>query len=125
MIQFKYALVLTSTHFLLQYQPRSTNANKASANWERKSQYLLTEIVKYDSYVESLKAATALRLKKRGEKALEKALEATNDASSAADMTAGGAGSQSNSKSRWRGRPEEATIIEGDEPPLTPLSSIS
>lgn len=41
---------------------------KAQSNWERKSQYLLTEIVKYDSYIDSLQAAMSLRLKKRGEK---------------------------------------------------------
>lgn len=41
---------------------------KALSNWEKKSQWLLTEIVKYDSYIDSLQAAMALRLKKRGEK---------------------------------------------------------
>lgn len=41
---------------------------KAQTNWEKKSRFLLAEIVKYDSYVESLKAAMSLRLKKRGEK---------------------------------------------------------
>lgn len=41
---------------------------KSQSNWERKSQYLLTEIVKYDSYIDSLQAAMSLRLKKRGEK---------------------------------------------------------
>ena len=59
----------------MQYQPRSSNAAKAQSNWEKKSQYLLTEIVKYDSYIDSLQAAMSLRLKKRGEKALEKAQE--------------------------------------------------
>ena len=58
-----------------QYQPRSSNAQKAQSNWEKKSQYLLTEIVKYESYIDSLQAAMSLRLKKRGEKALEKELE--------------------------------------------------
>lgn len=43
---------------------------KAHSNWEKKSQYLLTEIVKYDSYIDSLQAAMSLRLKKRGEKGL-------------------------------------------------------
>lgn len=50
------------------YPPRSTNSVKSQTNWERKSQYLLTEIVKYDSYIDSLHAAMNLRLKKRGEK---------------------------------------------------------
>ncbi|KIK67463.1 hypothetical protein GYMLUDRAFT_217799 [Collybiopsis luxurians FD-317 M1] len=60
------------------YQPRTGNAIKAMSNWEKKSQYLLTEIVKYDSYVDSLQAAMSLRLKKRGEKALEQALNGTS-----------------------------------------------
>lgn len=41
---------------------------KSLSNWEKKSQYLLTEIVKYDSYIDSLQSAMNLRLKKRGEK---------------------------------------------------------
>ncbi|KAF8750728.1 Pleckstrin homology domain [Rhizoctonia solani] len=49
------------------YIPRSTNAVKASNNWERRSQYLLSEIVKYDSYVDSLRSAMSQRLKRRGE----------------------------------------------------------
>lgn len=53
---------------LKQYQPRSSTAAKAQGNWEKKSQYLLTEIVKYDSYIDSLQSAMSLRLKKRGEK---------------------------------------------------------
>ncbi|KAJ7188291.1 hypothetical protein C8R46DRAFT_1054279 [Mycena filopes] len=59
------------------YQPRSANAVKAQSNWEKKSQYLLTEIVKYDSYIDSLQAAMSLRLKKRGEKGKWKGLEQT------------------------------------------------
>ncbi|KAJ6564225.1 hypothetical protein B0H19DRAFT_849534, partial [Mycena capillaripes] len=38
-------------------QPRSPNAIKAQSNWEKKSQYLLAEIVKYDSYIDSLQTA--------------------------------------------------------------------
>ncbi|TFK25728.1 Sec7 domain GEF [Coprinopsis marcescibilis] len=56
------------------YQPRTANAMKSLGNWEKKSQHLLTEIVKYDSYIDSLQSAMSLRLKKRGEKALERAL---------------------------------------------------
>ncbi|KIK49808.1 hypothetical protein GYMLUDRAFT_122605, partial [Collybiopsis luxurians FD-317 M1] len=39
------------------YQPRMGNAIKAMSNWEKKSQYLLLEILKYDSYIDSLQAA--------------------------------------------------------------------
>ncbi|KAJ7725837.1 hypothetical protein DFH07DRAFT_853529 [Mycena maculata] len=89
------------------YQPRSANAIKAQSNWEKKSQYLLTEIVKYDSYIDSLQAAMSLRLKKRGEKALERALN-------------GNAADDAGGKGKWKG-PEEATIDE-DEEPLTPAN---
>ncbi|KAJ7594136.1 signal peptide peptidase-domain-containing protein [Mycena floridula] len=86
------------------YPPRSTNAAKAQTNWEKKSQYLLTEIVKYDSYIDSLQAAMTLRLKKRGEKALERALNGdSHEASNAL---------------KWKGAEEET--IQEDEEPITP-----
>ncbi|QRW09145.1 Sec7 guanine nucleotide exchange factor [Ceratobasidium sp. AG-Ba] len=37
------------------YKPGSVQAQKALSNWERKAQYLLTEIVKYEIYAETLK----------------------------------------------------------------------
>jgi hypothetical protein len=42
---------------LLAFTPRGPNANKAMANWERKSSYLLKEIVKYRTYVDCLQQA--------------------------------------------------------------------
>ncbi|KAJ8076839.1 hypothetical protein PM082_001262 [Marasmius tenuissimus] len=84
------------------YQPRSSNAVKAQSNWEKKSQYLLTEIVKYDSYIDSLQTAMSLRLKKRGEKALERALNGRDDSD--------------DSKGKWKS-PEEATLHEKSVPP--------
>ncbi|KAK4207191.1 hypothetical protein QBC37DRAFT_380330 [Rhypophila decipiens] len=42
---------------LLAFTPRSSNAVKAMANWERKSEYLLREIVKFRTYVDCLSAA--------------------------------------------------------------------
>ena len=45
------------SHMLLAYNPRGNNAAKAMANWERKSEYLLREIVKFRTYVDSLTAA--------------------------------------------------------------------
>ncbi|KAL2145408.1 hypothetical protein VTI28DRAFT_7335 [Corynascus sepedonium] len=41
------------------FSPRSGNAARAMANWERKSEYLLREIVKFRTYVDSLRAARA------------------------------------------------------------------
>ncbi|TFY55545.1 hypothetical protein EVJ58_g8172, partial [Rhodofomes roseus] len=90
------------------YQPRSANAAKSLSNWEKKSQYLLTEIVKYESYIDSLQAAMNLRLKKRGEKALERALVGASPTDDEPTDSA---------KAKWKGQPEEETIEEGDEPP--------
>ncbi|KAK4032185.1 hypothetical protein C8A01DRAFT_41368, partial [Parachaetomium inaequale] len=39
------------------FAPRSGNAARAMANWERKSEYLLREIVKFRTYVECLRGA--------------------------------------------------------------------
>ncbi|SJK97632.1 uncharacterized protein ARMOST_00885 [Armillaria ostoyae] len=80
------------------YQARATNVVKAQSNWEKKSGYLLTEIVKYDLYIDSLQAAMSLRLKKRGEKALERALNGVEESGS----------------KKWKG--PEGTIQEDDEP---------
>ncbi|KAK4161652.1 hypothetical protein QBC43DRAFT_302813 [Cladorrhinum sp. PSN259] len=46
---------------LLAFTPRSTNAVRAMANWERKSEYLLHEIVKFRTYLENLEKADARR----------------------------------------------------------------
>ncbi|KAK4187851.1 hypothetical protein QBC35DRAFT_474140 [Podospora australis] len=46
---------------LLAFTPRSANAVRAMANWERKSEYLLHEIVKFRTYVENLEQANARR----------------------------------------------------------------
>lgn len=97
------------------YTPRTTNGGKAQSNWEKKSQFLLTEIVKYDSYVDSLQSAMNLRLKKRGEKALERALVvAVPDDNDPAIATG-----------NWRGGYSEETIPEDDEPPASRIPKIS
>ncbi|CAK7265628.1 hypothetical protein SEPCBS119000_001610 [Sporothrix epigloea] len=46
---------------LLAFTPRGHNASKAMANWERKSSYLLREIVKYRTYVDCLTEAERRR----------------------------------------------------------------
>ncbi|KAJ0417180.1 hypothetical protein BJY00DRAFT_290074 [Aspergillus carlsbadensis] len=42
---------------VLAFSPRHPNAGKAMANWERKSSYLLREIVKFRTYIDSLQNA--------------------------------------------------------------------
>ncbi|KXX74681.1 Cytohesin-4 [Madurella mycetomatis] len=46
---------------LLAFSPRSGNAARAMANWERKSEYLLREIVKFRTYVDCLQQADQRR----------------------------------------------------------------
>lgn len=43
---------------LLAYSPRGSNAAKAMNNWEKKSAYLLREIIKFTTYVDCLKQAS-------------------------------------------------------------------
>ena len=81
---------------------------KAEANWGKRSQYLLAEIVKYESYIESLKSAMKLRLQKQGEKALERALASSSEEEPV-----------SSTKGRWKGHPDAETIEESEEPPPT------
>jgi|SRR5271155_5133166 len=45
----------------MQFTPRHPNGLKAQTNWERRSQYLIQEIVKYKTYVEILSRALAMR----------------------------------------------------------------
>ncbi|KAI0122388.1 hypothetical protein F4814DRAFT_408569 [Daldinia grandis] len=47
---------------LLAFTPRGHNAGKAMANWERKSSYLLREIVKFRTYVDCLQHAKTKRM---------------------------------------------------------------
>ncbi|SCV71895.1 BQ2448_4589 [Microbotryum intermedium] len=61
------------------YSPRSTNAVKSLVNWERKSQYLLAEIVKYQTYIEALSSAIKMRALKRGQKEVDAMLESADD----------------------------------------------
>ncbi|KAF2233718.1 hypothetical protein EV356DRAFT_533485 [Viridothelium virens] len=56
------------------YSPRHPNSNKANANWERKSSYLLKEIVKFNTYIESLQRAHAKK-----EEVLPKTSQITSD----------------------------------------------
>ncbi|KAG8213666.1 hypothetical protein J3R82DRAFT_10361 [Butyriboletus roseoflavus] len=97
------------------YEPRSANGIKAQSNWEKKSQYLLTEIVKYDSYIDSLQSGMSLRLKRRGEKALERAL----GGSSTEDLV------RSRTVRRKERGDDQDTISEADEQSSVTGTSIS
>lgn len=48
---------------ILAFSPRHPNANKAMVNWERKSSYLLREIVKFRTYIDCLQTAQAQKEK--------------------------------------------------------------
>lgn len=48
---------------LLAFSPRHPNAAKAMSNWERKSSYLLREIVKFRTYIDCLVAANTQKEK--------------------------------------------------------------
>ncbi|KAG9008231.1 hypothetical protein FRB90_009031 [Tulasnella sp. 427] len=91
------------------YQPRSPNFMKAMANWEARSKYLLAEVFKYETYVDCLRDAMSLRMKKRGEKVLEKALDSGAEGETFAGLSL---------RPSRRGLREE-TIQETEEP-LTP-----
>ncbi|KAM0753008.1 hypothetical protein T439DRAFT_378754 [Meredithblackwellia eburnea MCA 4105] len=70
------------------YSSRSLNLAKASANWERKSQHLLSEIVKYQTYIDQLERSIRLRALRRGQKEVENMLEAADDVDSPLDEEA-------------------------------------
>lgn len=57
-----------------QYSPGSKNAIKARDNWLAKSRYMHTEIHKYETYLDALRCAIALRVKKQGENKLDRSL---------------------------------------------------
>ncbi|KAJ9297006.1 hypothetical protein DTO271G3_4767 [Paecilomyces variotii] len=48
---------------ILAFSPKHPNAAKAMANWERKSSYLLREIVKFRTYIDCLRHAQAQKAK--------------------------------------------------------------
>jgi hypothetical protein len=46
---------------MLQFTPRHPNSAKALNNWEKKSSYLLREIIKFRTYIETLQSASQRR----------------------------------------------------------------
>lgn len=84
-IQFDMRLIS-----LNQFSPRHPNAAKAMANWEKKSAYLLREIVKFRTYIDSLTSAQAAKEKfyKEREELIRKgdeAMQASNTLDPLAD----------------------------------------
>lgn len=59
----------------VQYGPGSKNGSKARANWLARDRYLRDELRRYETYIDVMKEAIALRFKKQGEKRLEKSLK--------------------------------------------------
>ncbi|KAF4637817.1 hypothetical protein G7Y89_g263 [Cudoniella acicularis] len=64
---------------LLAFTPRHPNSQKAMANWEKKSSYLLREIVKFRTYIDCLQAAEAGKQRIYAEREAEKALAENGD----------------------------------------------
>ncbi|KAF2459527.1 hypothetical protein BDY21DRAFT_282285 [Lineolata rhizophorae] len=76
------------------FSPRHPNCGKAMANWERKSAYLLREIVKFRTYIDSLAAAQATKeriYRERDEREAEVAAATTATAGASAS---GGTGAK-------------------------------
>lgn len=59
---------------ILQFTPRAPNAHKAMTNWEKKSSYLLREIVKFRTYIDTLLSAQARREEVYREREAERAV---------------------------------------------------
>lgn len=73
---------------LLAFSPRHPNAAKAMSNWERKSSYLLREIVKFRTYIDCLTAAKTQKEKIYAEREAEiNAADAAEDENDEGDDT--------------------------------------
>ncbi|WVQ83934.1 hypothetical protein IAT38_006078 [Cryptococcus sp. DSM 104549] len=122
------------------YTSGSKNLTKARENWKAKSHFIHTEIFKYETYVEALRNAIALRVKKQGEKKLEKSL-ATSMSSLAAIAEGRGAGGDAGSNAYEKGGAQmgalsgkvadlqidphaEGGYDDDEEQPLTPNATI-
>ncbi|OTB00341.1 hypothetical protein M426DRAFT_66129 [Hypoxylon sp. CI-4A] len=75
---------------LLAFTPRGHNAAKAMANWERKSSYLLREIVKFRTYVDCLQHAKSRRAEIYDERDTARRAAIGEDVSDDEDVQDGG-----------------------------------
>jgi PH and SEC7 domain-containing protein len=85
----------------------------------------LTEIVKYENYIDSLHAAMILRLKRRGDKALERALvvaspDEGSDDLAHTEINHGSATVKAGKTRKWRSASNVGSIEEVATPPETP-----
>ncbi|TID14050.1 hypothetical protein E2P81_ATG07117 [Venturia nashicola] len=83
-------VIRPATNLVKKFSPRHPNAAKAMANWEKKSAYLLREIVKFRTYIDSLTSAQAAKEKfyKEREELIRKgdeAMQASNTLGPLAD----------------------------------------
>ena len=69
-----------ATTYTIQFTPRHPHSQMAMANWEKKSSYLLREIVKFRTYIDCLQAAEAGKQRIYAERA-ERGAEVGNEAS--------------------------------------------
>ncbi|RPA76004.1 SEC7-like protein [Ascobolus immersus RN42] len=76
------------------FSPRHSNYQKALANWEKKSSYLLHEIVKFRTYIDALGTASVARerLRVEGEERDEMRRERERSKAAAASTAASGIG---------------------------------
>ena len=72
---------------LIAFSPRHPNAGKAMSNWERKSSYLLREIVKFRTYIDSLTAAQVQKDKIYTEREAEESKNADVDVSAQQELS--------------------------------------
>lgn len=107
-----------------QYTPRHNNSAKAVANWQRKSDYLLREIVKFRTYMDSLEAAQRAKegvyARKRGVAA---AAEAESGGTEAVDGVDGEAVEVEDGAGRDGGRDVGHEEEEDDVRNVTPRQS--
>ena len=75
-----------------QFSPRHPNAAKAMANWERKSSYLLREIVKFRTYMDSLATAQSQKEKIYTDREAAEAVRSQSAAPEAASSSAEASG---------------------------------
>ena len=113
---------LTRTN--VQFSPRHPNSAKAMANWERKSSYLLREIVKFRTYIDGLTAAQALKEKIYAERREAEAATAAADSNTSAkgevaDAAAATASASAATAEAEAAAKHEASLTADPTPPAT------